>query len=119
MAIRSLIQLRGFLETLPLGGKNIAPSDIQNNTPPQEETQLVLASGANTITVPALAIGCIIIFDSTSAIVKTLKGVTGDTGILLRPTSWNVLSFTAAATASFVINASAEDTGLYTTILFF
>jgi len=120
MALRSLVQLRGFFDLIPGGSKNINPSDLQNNDPPSVETQLVLANGANTITVPAKAEGALIIFDSTSTVVKTLKGLTGDTGIVVRPNAWCVLTFdTTSPIASFVIDASTADTGKYTNIVFF
>ena len=119
MALRSLVQLRGFFELLPGGSKNINVSDLQNNTPPSEEVQLILLLGDNTITVPALAAGCIIVFDSTSVTTKTLKGAAGDTGIILAPTQWSVLTFTPAGITDFIINSSAEDNSLYTTIIFF
>jgi len=119
MATRSLIQLRGFIESLPGGSKNIVPADIQNTTPPEAETQLILASGANTVVIPALARGAVIVFDSTSTVTKTLKGVTGDTGILIRKDSWHVLGFDSPAPADFVITASAADTGKYTRIVWF
>jgi len=119
MALRSLIQLRGYIESLAGGSKNIVPADITNATPPEAETELVLASGDNTITIPALADGCIIIFASTSTTTKTLKGVGGDTGIAVTKNSWLVLTFHTTPPANFIINSSAVDTGLYTRIIFF
>lgn len=118
MALRSLIQLRGLLESIPGGSKNIAPVDWQNNTPPSVEIQQVLANGDNTINIPPLAYGCVIIFDSTSTTDKTLKGVGGDTGIVLKATGWIVITFKSAS-GSFIINSSAADTGKRTTIIFF
>ncbi len=119
MALRSLIQLRGLLEGLPGGSINIAPTDIQNNTPPQETLQDILASGDNTIPIPANAVGCVMIFDPTSTIVKKLKGVGGDTGIIIGKNKWHVLSFDSPPPASFIINCAAIDTGKYSTIIFF
>lgn len=119
MALRSLIQLRGLLEGLPAGSINIAPTDIQNNTPPSFTLQDTMASGDNTILVPAKAYGCIIIFDATSTTVKKIKGVAGDTGIVLAKTKWNVLTFDTTPPASFIINSSALDTGKLTTVIFF
>lgn len=119
MALRSLIQLRGLLESLPGGSVNIAPADIQNNTPPQYSIQDTLANGDNTIPVPASAYGCVIIFDPTSTVVKTLKGVGGDTGIILSKIRWNVITFDATPIASFIINCGAADTGKKTVIIFF
>lgn len=119
MALRSLIQLRGLLEGLPTGSVNISPTDIQNTTPPDYAVQSVLANGDNTVLVPATAYGCVIIFDPTSTTVKTLKGVGGDTGIVLAKTKWNVLTFDTVPPVSFIINSSAVDTGKKTVVLFF
>jgi hypothetical protein len=119
MALRSLIQLRGFLEGLPGGSLNICPTDLQNNTPPSFTIQDILANGDNTIVVPALADGCIIIFDPTSVVTKKIKGVGGDTGIVVSKDKWMVLTFDATPPTNFIINCSAADTGKYTTIIFF
>ncbi len=119
MALRSLIQLRGLLEGLPGGSINLAPTDIQNNTPPSFTLQDVLAIGDNTVLIPAGAYGCVIIFDPTSTTVKTLKGAAGDTGIILAKTRWNVITFDTVPPASFIINSSAADTGKKTTTIFF
>ncbi len=120
MALRSLIQLRGFFELIPGGSKNINVSDLQNNDPPSVETQVVLADGANTITVPSKAEGVIISFDPASTKVKTLKGVDGDTGIALRLNGWNVLTFNVTSPpANFVIDSTGADTDKTTTIIFF
>lgn len=119
MALRSLLSLRGFIESVPGGVVGINPIDIQNNTPPQSSVQDVLALGDNQILVPLLAKGAIIIFDPTSTTVKKLKGAAGDTGVVLSKNSWTVLSFDAPSPVDFLINSSAADTGKYTTVLFF
>lgn len=121
MALRSLIQLRGLLEGLPGGSMNIAPPDIQNNTPPQEILQLELLEDDNTIPVPTSADGCIIIFDPTAVNQKRIKGDIGDgTGIIVSKTKWVVLTFDATPIANFVITADIADAvGKPTTIIFF
>ena len=119
MAASASVSISGTISDLPTGSKTIGPVTITNAASLGQETVFVLQSGFNTITVPALAVGCVIVFDATSAVTKTLKGITGDTGILLKPTGKNVLNFTAGGVASFGITASATDTGLYTSILFF
>lgn len=119
MATRSLMMLRGLIEGLPGGSKNIVPADMTNLTPPSWELQSVLANGANTVLVPANADGCVIIFDPTSTTVKTLKGVAGDTGIVLAKNKWNVITFDTTPVVSFVINSTGADTGKTTTIVFF
>lgn len=119
MSLRSLIQLRGFLQDIPGGNKNINPSDLQNNTPPSVEIQFTLASGDNVISIPTLAIGCVIIPDPTSTTVKKLKGNAGDTGVILSKNFWNVITFDSPPVASFLINSSAADTNKLTSFIFF
>ena len=119
MAIISNLTLRGYLDSLPSGALQFSPADIVNLNAPASVNYLSLANGDNSITIPALAIGCIILFNSASTTVKKIKGAGADTGIALSKTSWLVLSFTAGAMGSFIINSSAADTGLYTEIVFF
>ncbi len=118
MAAAASVSITGVVTDTPVGDKAIGPITTTSAAAAAVETQTILAAGANVITVPALATICIIVFDSTSATTKTLKGVAGDTGILLKSAGAAMLTFTAAAVASFVINSSALDTGLYTTFLF-
>lgn len=122
MATRSLVQLRGFFESLPGGSKDISPVDLQNNIPPGVETQLVLVSGANTIAVPTInsCAGAILVFDSTSTVAKTLQGDPADTGLKLDPDGWNVVSFDPTdLPTNIVITAGAADTGKTSSVIFF
>lgn len=124
MSIRSLLQLRGVIETIQGGSNNIGPTDLQNTLPPYDSIQLVLANGANTIIVPYLAavivpIGALIIPDLTSTTVKKIKGIAGDTGIQISKSHWSLLSFDDPPPASFVIDSAGADTGKTTTIIFF
>lgn len=83
---------------------------------------IVLASGANTITVPTTPAtsGCHIILDSTNTIVTTLKGITGDTGIALGKTTKQTLNWDPTAPpASFVLTSASIQTGFNTQIIFF
>lgn len=116
---KATIQLRGFFEDLISGSKSISPADLVHTTPPLAETQLVLASGDNTITVPSTAVGCIILFDPTSTAIKKLKGAGGDTGIIVSRQLWIVLTFDTTPIANFIINSSVVDTGKTTTVVFF
>lgn len=74
-------------------------------------TRVTLASGANTILIPAGARGVIISFlPPGSGSLKTLKGVAGDIGIPLATGVDNhtfMLLFGATPGASFVINSAA------------
>lgn len=73
-------------------------------------TETTLASGANTITVPTWAALCIIAPPITNAVALTLKGVTGDTGILIDLTSPSLLNFPSTPPASFVVTAASLTT---------
>jgi hypothetical protein len=80
----------------------------------EEIKQLVL--GANTITVPT---GGSTVFPNSVTIVPpagnttalTLKGVTGDTGILLHPTDPTTIAFTTTV-ANFVLTAATTINGV-------
>ncbi len=126
MAISSRLKIVGQI----LDGVS-GPRDINTNERVKSNSlhwQIVqsLANGANTISVPNPGVavgqpsGVIIIFDPTSTVTKTLKGIGGDTGIPLDPTGIIVLTFAAPlTTASFVITTSGADTDKTTTIIFF
>lgn len=76
-------------------------------TPPGSFT---LATGFNSIPVPASATGVTVIPPPGSVITKQLKGITGDTGIALSPSNPTFLSFAAGANATLGITASAGET---------
>jgi len=75
-----------------------------------------LASGANTITPPANAIGVVICPPTTNVVALTLKGVTGDTGVSIPASSPSVHLF-GTLPATFVVTAGSATTG-YTQFLF-
>jgi len=118
VAASSTVSITGTVTDLPTGDKAIGPITCTSAAAVASETQLVLASGANTITVPAAATLAIIVFDATSNVNKTLKGVTGDTGILVAKAGCFMLQLDAAAVASFVITAASADTAKTTTVIF-
>jgi len=118
MAITSQISLRGFFTGLLSGSRSIAPGDQGTSDAPSQVTQVILQSGANTIIVPSKARGVIIVFDNAATSIKTLKGITGDTGIEIGINGWVVLPFDSTPPASFVITSNALDTVL-TEITFF
>lgn len=89
-------------------------SALANAASPAQSDIVTLASGANTITKPAggsTVTGLIIIPPSANAIQITLKGVTGDTGILLHLTNPVYIPL-AASFASLVLNAASQITGV-------
>jgi hypothetical protein len=104
------------------GTRRLSSPEFENASAPNFSgvvQQVVLSNGFNTITVPTGARGCLIEFNPGSTVTKTLKGVTGDTGILLDPIGWNVMRFGSSPPASFGITTSGADTGNTTYITFF
>ncbi len=86
-----------------------APPPVTNSAAPYGgQVSLALAAGFNTITKPAGAVGCVITPPATSTNAKTLKGLTGDTGIGIATASPTVL----AATATFGITSAGIETVL-------
>jgi hypothetical protein len=114
------VTIGGILEQLQMGTPvTIGPYTITPNAAGNFAlTSIQLVNGANTITVPSWATGCIINPNSANAVAMTLKGVTGDTGIPLDLTSPSLLNFPAAPPASFVLT-SASAGATQTEILFF
>lgn len=121
MANSSQVSFKGHVFTTN-GHRRLSPPDFANSAAPNAASivkQIVLANGLNTIVIPTGARGVLIEFADGSTVTKTLKGVTGDTGILLDPTGWHILRFSATPPASFAITASAADTGYTTYFTFF
>jgi len=126
MAISSSVQIYGVVSGLQNGTKQVGPITIPFPASPTDLTSgqtlsLQLANGANTITIPSTSCtAAIITFASGSSVTKTLKGASGDTGILLNPKGTTVLTFPGGGStpANFVITASGADTGFYTEIIF-
>lgn len=88
-------------------GRQLGPYTITLSATDQT-SDVTLASGANTIPVPSTAVGVIIIPPAAGAEVLTLKGVTGDTGLVISSTAPTLLSFTSgSAPANIVVNSSA------------
>ena len=73
-----------------------------------ETLNLFYSSGFNAIVTPAGAQGCIIIPAADQTATMTLKGVTGDTGILLSITEVTVLSTVANFGLTFSDNYIAD-----------
>lgn len=69
-----------------------------------------LVLGNNSIAVPSGATYVLIQPPSANTVALTLKGVSGDTGIVIHPSNWFLLSLASSVT-SFVINAASATTG--------
>lgn len=123
MAIRSEVNLIAILEGLSTGARTVNPSVLGQASAPASSS-IALDNGDNTITVPSTAHGVIIIFPATSLAIKTIKGIGGDTGIIVHPSKWLVLSFatTGGPITDFIINASDDSdlvAGSYTELIWF
>lgn len=89
-----------------------ANSAAENTDSPGVSEVKTLASGNNTITPPGggtTPIGVTIIPPSDNEATLTLKGINGDTGIVLHSTDPTSLSL-GSTTATFVIHASVQVT---------
>lgn len=126
MAVTSKADFRGLITGLASGRKKIGPLVRTDAAGATHTEQITLANGFNQIDIPTNASAVLVIFDPTSTVTKTLKGVTGDTGIVLDPgtaaagTNWLFLPFDPASPpTSFGITTSGADTGKVTEIVFF
>lgn len=117
MAGTATVRVSGSIISFPGGTRAILTSDQVNANSPDFSTTAILANGDNTVTVPVTAKGAIVIFDPNSVSIKKIKGVGGDTGVILRRNGFNYISFDDTPPASFIINSSALDT-FYTEIIF-
>lgn len=81
---------------------------LSNAASPLRQDAVALSTGANTLTPPTGCAFALLVPPTTSAIAKTLKGITGDTGVPLAPAQPTMLSLATAA--AFVITASAGET---------
>lgn len=122
MAATASITITGAISSTPAGARTIGPITLSSSDANGYVQQIVLQSGANTITNPTTPApsGCVIKLPSTNTAVVTLKGVTGDTGIAIGKTTTTVLNWDSTAVpSSFVLNSAATQTGLITEIIFF
>ena len=122
MAATANILIQGSIIGNLGGTRVIGPINLSSAAANGQVQQIVLQSGANTITVPSTPApsGCVIVLPATNTAVTTLKGVSGDTGIAIGKTTTTVLNWDATAVpASFVLNSAATQTALITEITFF
>lgn len=80
----------------------------ENDSSPGEIHSIDLAIGANTIVVNDHSVAVVIIPTIDNVSILTLKGIAGDTGIILNPTRPSIVSLDTVT--SFVLNASAITT---------
>lgn len=126
MAVVASITISGTVSSLQTGSKSIAVT-LSFAAAAAQVQEVVLALGANTITLPTVAAqggnqtsGCIIVLPITNSSITTLKGVTGDTGIALGKTSTQVITWDPTAPpTNFVLTSVSAQTNLNTEITFF
>jgi len=90
-------------------------SSASNASAPGAADIFTLVSGANTITLPtggSTVVGATIIPPAGNTQTLTLKGITGDTGIVLHKTDPTSISFDTTPPVSFVLTAGGTITGL-------
>lgn len=122
MAASATITIGGSVQASPTGSKFIGPISITSAAANLGVTEVVLQSGANTITPPVTPAtsGCIIQLNAANTSIVTLKGVTGDTGIALGKTTTTLLNWDPTAPpATFVLTSVATQTALATEITYF
>lgn len=85
------------------GFQSIAAA-IENTNSPGAVQDFALSSGNNSITPPAQTTGATILFPAANTTLITLKGVNGDTGIVLHPTDPTRIALNS--TTAFVLNAA-------------
>lgn len=91
------------------GGSPLFTESLQNTAAGLPDI-VNLINGNTTVTVPATALGVLLVPPPTSTVTKTLKGIAGDTGVPLAPASSSRVMFSAAgAVASIVINANGTE----------
>lgn len=118
----STIRIVGQIIGSGAGPMSVNTSSIINEDAPMTQTEVALASGDNTITIPGtigVARGVIIIPDPLSAVTKKLKGAGGDTGIIISKIFPTMLTFDDTPPASFILNSSAAETTRVTIFQFF
>lgn len=81
-----------------------------NTSSPFEHIAQALSNGVTTLTVPTGALFLVIIPPTGSIITKTLKGVSGDTGIPLAPAGTSLLALPASPPATLVLTANGIET---------
>ena len=122
MPAAAIVTVDGTITSTPTGKRTLGPMVLTSANANSQVQRIVLQSGTNTITVPTVPAptGCIIQLPATNTAATTLKGVTGDTGVLIGKTGFIVLSWEAAsAPAAFDLTSAATQTGLVTEIAFF
>lgn len=115
-----VVQISGALTGLTSGGTvAVGPFTITPNaTGNFEELSVTLQSGSNTITIPTWAVGMIVVPPSGNTQTLTLKGISGDVGIVVSKTAALLVGFDTTPPASFSIAAGGAVTNPMTVWFF-
>ncbi len=100
----------GIQFTGDVDAPNLAYSAAANISSPGEIDSVLLALGANTISVPAGAVAVTIIPPAGNTATVILKGVVGDSGVYLHLTDPTSLGIYRAGSSTFVLTVSANIT---------
>lgn len=102
------LQITGLQTFLPSGAQSQLGPYTVPFTATESDTLTSLASGNNTIAVPATAGGVLLIPQVGNTIAVTIKGIAADTGLplsLVYPFLWEFAA--PGAPSSFVLNAAS------------
>lgn len=105
-----IAMFRGTTGPLPdfLTPTTIEPPTLSNANSPLNMAQLNTLIGDNTINVPSLAGGVVLAMTPANVATVKLKGVSGDTGVLISAFAPSILCFDTTPPASFILNTSAS-----------
>ena len=103
------LTISGGVAGLPSGTKTIAPPVISTFTAVGQVSDIALAVGDNAIPIPAGATAVVITPPVGNAASLRLKGVTGDTGVLIHKTNPTALALDPATV--LLVNASGAMPG--------
>lgn len=111
MAVTAVITVAVALTGDVVGSLSIPTQTLSAS--PAERLVVALANGANTLTPPTGTLAAVFVPPSNSSVTKTLKGVSGDTGLPLATNAPTYVSL-AASPGAFVIAANgAENLTVY------
>lgn len=114
MAVAGSWRVFGSLTGLPQGTESVDVSVVAPSTATGGRvTQTIASATFTTITPPAAATAVVIIPPPANANTITLKGVTGDTGVVLSKTQPTVLALTAGGTFGLLCSGSTVLTFVY------
>lgn len=120
MAITAAFNIQGYIQNLGAGRVEIDSVVFEDSTAVPTKVVLELAINANIISCPSSCRGVIITNSPASTRTKTLKGVSGDTGIVIASSGFGgTFVLLLDTVTSFVINCSGADTGVLTEFQFF